>query len=183
MARTGRPSTAHERRGQIVDAFEECILEYGVHGASFNRIGEVIGLDGSTIHYYYPTKADLLSAMFERMAVVQREWTEETLSMLPGEGRALSLVEHVFSASLDRPRVAKQLNALSYAAEKDRDLRRRLKRIYRSLVAERDQRPTCSARCAEIPCIMKAVSPSTRSLSASVSELCFAITTPASELM
>ena len=96
-------------------------------------IGEVIGLDGSTIHYYYPTKADLLSAMFERMAVVQWEWTEETLSMLPEEGRALSLVEHVFSASLDRPRVAKLLNALSYAAEKGRDLRRRLKRIYRSL--------------------------------------------------
>jgi len=127
----GRPSIARERRQQILDAFEECVAEHGLRDASFSRVGRAIGLDRSTLHHYFHTREELLSALIERVSSSYIRRMEEAVSMLPGEDRAIALIDHFFSSSFHQPKFSRLFAELKREAIRDRDVRRLLKRVYK----------------------------------------------------
>ena len=52
---------------QIVDIAQELIQKVGFHAFSYRDVAERIGIRTASIHYHYPTKADLASAIVDRV--------------------------------------------------------------------------------------------------------------------
>lgn len=53
-------------REAILDAAEARARAGGYHGFSFREIAADVGIKSASVHYYFPTKADLAQAMLER---------------------------------------------------------------------------------------------------------------------
>jgi AcrR family transcriptional regulator len=58
---------AAERREDILDAFEHCILERGIQGSSFQRIAQMLGMDRNIISHYFGNRDALVDAMTQRI--------------------------------------------------------------------------------------------------------------------
>lgn len=63
----GRKNLATERTAQILDAFERCIVQYGLEGASLEKIASEAGMKRSIIRHYVGNRDDLLDALIERI--------------------------------------------------------------------------------------------------------------------
>ncbi len=63
----GRKSLQTVRRAQIMDACEAIVLEEGLAAASPARVAGRVGLDRTTVHHYFRTRADLLGGLVERI--------------------------------------------------------------------------------------------------------------------
>ena len=63
----GRRNLAAERREDILDAFEHCILERGIQGSSFQHIAQVLGMDRNIISHYFGNRDALVDAMTQRI--------------------------------------------------------------------------------------------------------------------
>ncbi|ADG88305.1 TetR family transcriptional regulator [Thermobispora bispora] len=60
-----RPSAEAQRRRQILSATCEVIAEQGFRSLRVSDVAARIGTATGTVHYYFPTKRDLLHAAFE----------------------------------------------------------------------------------------------------------------------
>jgi len=67
MARTTHGSTAHadERRHALIQAAYQSIARHGLKGLRTREVAAQVGLDHSTLHYYFPTKVALIEAVAE----------------------------------------------------------------------------------------------------------------------
>ena len=54
--------TPNDKAAQILDAARESIMERGYNGFSFRDIAAKVGIKSASIHYHFPTKADLAEA-------------------------------------------------------------------------------------------------------------------------
>lgn len=93
----GRKSLAAERREGILDAFEQCILERGIEGTSFQHIAQVLGMDRKMISHYFGNRETLVDAMTQRIVNTFDMHTNEALAKLEQSAGAMDLVE-VFHA-------------------------------------------------------------------------------------
>ena len=62
----GRPELTTERRNQILDAFERCIVEQGLSNTSVTKVAKAAKVNRGIIHHYIGDFHDLLSALMER---------------------------------------------------------------------------------------------------------------------
>jgi len=69
--RVGRPSIAHDRRPQIVEAFAGCIRDHGLSGATMERVAERLGVSRTLIFHYFRNTDALVRA-------VVRHWWRST---------------------------------------------------------------------------------------------------------
>ena len=53
-------------RDQILDLAENLLLDKGFNGFSYKHIAEQLGVKNAAIHYYFPAKSDLGTALVER---------------------------------------------------------------------------------------------------------------------
>lgn len=63
----GRPSLVHERRAQILDAYEECVLELGMEASSLEAIADRAGIKRSVVRHYMGNRDELRRAFVERI--------------------------------------------------------------------------------------------------------------------
>ncbi len=68
---THRPPTdsviARARREQIVEAAVEIIISHGLHNLSLSKIEKAARMKRGQLTYYFPTKEDILLAVFDRL--------------------------------------------------------------------------------------------------------------------
>ncbi|MEM7533036.1 MAG: TetR/AcrR family transcriptional regulator [Chloroflexota bacterium] len=69
----GRPELTIERRNQILDAFERCIIEQGLSKTSVTKVAKAAKVNRGIIHHYIGDFNDLLSALMERFIENYRE--------------------------------------------------------------------------------------------------------------
>lgn len=55
-----------DRRSAIMDVAERLIRAHGYNGFSFREIADEIGIKSASVHYHFPTKADLAAAVAKR---------------------------------------------------------------------------------------------------------------------
>ncbi|MGF1500529.1 MAG: TetR/AcrR family transcriptional regulator [Paracoccaceae bacterium] len=60
---TAAPS---RRRTEILDTAERLARRGGYHGFSFRDVATEVGVKSASVHYHFPTKADLTTALAER---------------------------------------------------------------------------------------------------------------------
>jgi hypothetical protein len=63
----GRPSLAESRRAQILDAYEECVLQFGMEARSLEALADQAGIKRSVVRHYMDNRAELRRAFVERI--------------------------------------------------------------------------------------------------------------------
>lgn len=75
-------------RDRILDAAEARARAGGYHGFSFRDLAEDVGVKSSSIHYYFPAKADLGEALAKRYTERAKERLGDPASLAPTEAIA-----------------------------------------------------------------------------------------------
>lgn len=92
-----RPSMVNQRRGEILDAFEDCILDQGIQGTSLETLAERAKMKRSILRHYIGNRDDIICALSERWrAHYDKQW-QETLAYLPASNRVGSLLNTLFA--------------------------------------------------------------------------------------
>lgn len=122
----GRKSLKIERRAQILDAFEECILKHGVEGSTLQRIADEAGMQRTIIGHYFGTRRALVEDVVARILDRYRKASRRLLAAVPAERRLETAIELLFDTRTT-PREDVLYQALFTAAERDPEIQRQLR--------------------------------------------------------
>ncbi len=126
----GRKSLARERRRQILDAFEECILERGLDRASIGAVAEAAGMDRTLVHHYFGTRDALESALVDRLLSSYKAERDAIVAALPDSGRLHPLLDYLFGPEFDDPRSSVLFDELFSASHRSPSTKARLREVY-----------------------------------------------------
>jgi TetR/AcrR family transcriptional repressor of nem operon len=73
-------TSATNTREQIIDKAFQLMLQRGLHGFSYRDISEPLGVKNAAIHYHFPNKMDLISALIDENHQVLRKSTSEFMA-------------------------------------------------------------------------------------------------------
>ncbi|MEL7315053.1 MAG: TetR/AcrR family transcriptional regulator [Cyanobacteria bacterium J06635_15] len=129
----GRKSLAAERREDILDAFEQCILERGIEGTSFQHIAQVLGMDRKIISHYFGNREALVDAVTQRIVDGFDSRMNEALANLEQAAGVMELVDAFYSqeGSAERTEIL-WAEILAYATRSEA-VRDRLRQSYGKL--------------------------------------------------
>ncbi len=65
QARDTDPPGRSDRRSELILAAFHAIAEKGFEGLRVRDVAQQVGINGATLHYYFPTKEDLIQAVVE----------------------------------------------------------------------------------------------------------------------
>lgn len=123
----GRPSVQAQRREEILDAFEICVAQFGVEGATLERIAEQAGLARPLIRHHLGNREKLVDALADRFFEKWSIRVSKLIDGLPDDRRSEVLLDRLFSSedldwqsvlvaealiscSSSRPQLAKQMS-------------------------------------------------------------------------
>jgi len=61
----GRPSKAHERSYEILQAAVSVVASEGLEGITFAKVAEAAGMQRTLVHHYFSSRSDLMNAFIE----------------------------------------------------------------------------------------------------------------------
>lgn len=89
-----------DKREELMDAAESRIRSNGYDGFSFRELADVVGIKSSSVHYYFPTKADLGAA-------VARRYTDRFFAALPSAPKdPMKALHDAFTRAMQRDKQA-----------------------------------------------------------------------------
>lgn len=97
----GRPSLQSERREQILDAFERCIIDFGIEGATLEKLAAYSGLARPLVRHHAGNREDLLEAVIERFFSRSEKLLGQIEAALVPERAADQLLELLFQPYQD----------------------------------------------------------------------------------
>ncbi len=86
MIHTGTPHRSlkerqrQERAALILQAAEEVLAEKGYHETSMDEIAARVGVAKGTVYLHFPSKEDLVFALFEQELVILTVWMPASFS-------------------------------------------------------------------------------------------------------
>jgi len=113
----GDSDVARARREQIVAAAVEVITSQGLHNLSLSKIESRAGMRRGQLTYYFPTKEDILLAVFDRLLLLLFEQFSDGQN--PNERHGIpnvwDCVRHMLDSVLNAPpKFGKEFHALQY---------------------------------------------------------------------
>ena len=91
--------TARSTRDQIIDKAFQLLLQRGLNGFSYRDIAEPLGIKNAAIHYHFPNKLDLISALIDENHQVLKRSTSEFMAY---GGEARHQLEGLFQFTLNQ---------------------------------------------------------------------------------
>ncbi|MEM8862460.1 MAG: TetR/AcrR family transcriptional regulator [Chloroflexota bacterium] len=98
----GRKSLAEERTNQILDAYEQCIIQHGLEGATLQRTADHANVNLGMIHHYIGRRDDLLQAMVTRLIERIQAEMDEFYRYTAEEDRLPELLVYFFESEEDQ---------------------------------------------------------------------------------
>lgn len=92
----GRKDLTETRRNQILDAFEKCIVEFGMSGATLTKVAEAAQINRGMIHHYIGDRNDLIFALVERLIESYREDFSKYLGAFREKPNLDTILEYFF---------------------------------------------------------------------------------------
>ncbi len=92
---------ASDTKAKLMEAAEQQVRRKGVDGFSYSDLSAVVGIRKASIHYHFPAKSDLLTALMARYAT-------QVMSELEGYVTAMDRPDQQLSAFVDLYRAALQ---------------------------------------------------------------------------
>ncbi|WND01860.1 TetR/AcrR family transcriptional regulator [Temperatibacter marinus] len=106
-----RPSRKAERRMQILDAYGLCLSEYGVKGATLEKVSEKAGLARALIRHNVGNREQLFDAYIEYFIGQSTDALDQLYKALPATERLKALVAYLFDVSISD----RQITQISFA--------------------------------------------------------------------
>ena len=122
-----RPSLQTQRRAQILDAFEICVAQYGLHGATLERVAEEAGMARTLLRHNIGNREDLIAALVERYFEQSDSAVELLIGGLPAEGPADVLLDRLFDRRSSDRQLMLVASALISASAGDPELAERMR--------------------------------------------------------
>lgn len=91
-----RRSLKEQRAEEILNAFERCVVMYGVEGAGLQRVADEAGLTRSLLRHHVGNREELLEALVERFTRRGEEQAVEFDSYMPAQGRVTAMINMLF---------------------------------------------------------------------------------------
>src|ERR1700678_2130029 len=129
----GRKSRAAKRREEIVTAFCDCVVDLGIEKASMGEVAGRLGMDRSSIHYYFRTREELVVEAGRRIAKFYVQRTEEAVANLSPVDRAHKLVDYLFGPTFHQPRLSALIDEFSTLGNRDPFFEEQVVEIFRQL--------------------------------------------------
>lgn len=86
-----------ERAGLILDVAEEVLAEKGYHDTSMDEIASRVGVAKGTLYQHFPSKEDLIFALFERNLVLFEQTVEQVAgSALTARAKLERILHYVY---------------------------------------------------------------------------------------
>jgi AcrR family transcriptional regulator len=122
------------RREQIVEAAVAIITEQGLQNLSLSEIENKAGMSRGQLTYYFPTKEDILLAVFDRLVMRMHERIGTPGGQACDQAGGWEWVEHLFGKLLTQPPVSPEFGCLQYTflsqISHREDFRQRLAALY-----------------------------------------------------
>jgi AcrR family transcriptional regulator len=93
----GRKSMAGERRDELLDAFERCIVKHGLEGTSLEQIADEAGMTRSIIRHYIGNRDELVDALIERIIAQYAGQLEAAYADVPADQVVRHTLDVMFS--------------------------------------------------------------------------------------
>jgi AcrR family transcriptional regulator len=98
LHRSLKEKQRQERADLILQAAQAVFTEKGYHDTSMDEIAARVGVAKGTVYLYFPSKQDLVFALFEReLEVFLDVVTQVSASRLPARTKLERLFQHVYS--------------------------------------------------------------------------------------
>ena len=122
------------RQEQIVEAAVAVIAEQGIQNLSLSEIEKKAGMSRGQLTYYFPSKEDILLAVFDRLLQLIYQRVGEPQNKGCTELGGLVRVRHLLEKIVGQPPVSPEFHVLQYTflsqiGHRD-DFRRRLATLY-----------------------------------------------------
>ena len=92
-----RPSMAAQRKEEILDAFEQCILQDSLEATSLEKLAEQANMKRSILRHYIGNRDDIIVALSERFKAHYEEQWRLTLELLPEQNRLSTMLDILFA--------------------------------------------------------------------------------------
>ena len=93
----GRKSLATERREEILDAFERCVVKYGLEGSSLEQIADEAGMKRSIIRHYIGNRDELVDQLVERAVGNYRAQVMQTFAQVTEAEMVAKVLDELFT--------------------------------------------------------------------------------------
>lgn len=113
--KSARINIAGIRREQIVEAAVSVIMERGFQNLSLSEIEKKAGMSRGQLTYYFPTKEDIMLAVFDRLVALthQRVGVPEGMAA-DGQAGAWEWIQHLLHRILAHPPLNPEFGCLQY---------------------------------------------------------------------
>ncbi|TMQ35401.1 MAG: TetR/AcrR family transcriptional regulator [Planctomycetota bacterium] len=122
------------RREEIIEAAIAVITEQGLQNLSLSEIEKRADMSRGQLTYYFPTKEDILLAVFDRLVFLVHQGIGAPAGKSCAEVSAWDWVKHLFEKLLTEPPVAPEFGCLQYTFLSQighrEDFRRKLAELY-----------------------------------------------------
>ncbi len=129
-----RIDIASIRREQIVEAAVAVIAEQGLQNLSLSEIEKKASMSRGQLTYYFPTKEDILLAVFDRLVLSMYERIGRPAGQACDQAGGWEWVQHLLDKLLMQPPVSPEFSCLQYTflsqISHREDFRQRLATLY-----------------------------------------------------
>lgn len=127
-------------REKILDAAAQCVLECGYQGTTTLMVQERAGVSRGSLLHQFPSKADLMAAVLERITLGRHHAYQDEMRQAPSDRRRFELLVDVLWEQISRPAGFVRLEIM-VAAFSDPELLKRISpdnirtdRLYRGAI-------------------------------------------------
>ena len=92
----GRKNLTEQRHEDILDAFEKCLIKYGLEESTLERVAQEAGKSRNIIRHYIGNREDLIAAFVERVLSRIKQISEEILANTPKQKLIPSVLDFLF---------------------------------------------------------------------------------------
>jgi AcrR family transcriptional regulator len=98
----GRPSLGQVRRPQILQAFEACLIRYGLEGTTLDRVAEEAGMTRGLVRYYLGNRDEVLRALGVHIRDRYSVWLQELVAADRSKDRLSSVLDALLLGHVPR---------------------------------------------------------------------------------
>lgn len=92
----GRKNLTEQRHEDILDAFEQCLIKYGLEESTLERVAQEAGKSRNIIRHYIGNREDLIAAFVERVLSRIKQISEEILVNTPKQKLIPNVLDFLF---------------------------------------------------------------------------------------
>lgn len=92
-----RPSMAAQRKEEILDSLQQCILSHGIQATSLENIADKAGMKRTILRHYIGNRDDIICALSSRFRGLYTQQWQQLLSWLPSTNKVDALLDSLFS--------------------------------------------------------------------------------------